>query len=126
MKTFEEQQALTKAVSDLKWKLLDLIHTPDRVEQAIRELEAAEKKYGRHLFLEVRRELIEKCECGLVTEVYEMSSFPVADEYSGEYSVTPYPDKSKFCVITEPDNNCFYYYSDDGRRLKKLELPYHL
>ena len=126
MKTFEEQQALTKAVSDLKWKLLDLIHTPDRVEQAIRELEAAEKKYGRHLFLEVRRELIEKCECGVVTEVYEMSSFPVADEYSGEYSVTPYPVKSKFCVITEPDNKYFYYYSDDGRRLKKLELPYHL
>ena len=129
MKTFEEQQALTKAVSDTKWSLFNLVHTPDKVGQAITELAAAEKKYGQHLFLEVRRELIKSCISSKVTDIYEMSSFPVADEYSGDsgaYSQTPYPVPGcNYCVITEPESKYFYIYSEEGRRRAKLDLPPH-
>ena len=92
--------------------------------RAIEQLEQAEESFPLHLFQEQRRKLAKFCASGKLKDVYEVSSFAVAEDTENPWARSQAPaadPRGGIFATVQPGNikrnNCLYVFTETGERL---------
>lgn len=90
IRAFSDQMFLQRKAESLEAGIQESMAL-DRNDRAVTFLEQAEEKFAPHLFFSLRRDLAKRCHQGELTDVYEITHFPVSGDAKALWGDTQHP-----------------------------------